>query len=461
MDNKLLAIGFLSLLLIVSGCVQPPSTTSPGTTPPTPPATNEVPSIYLSYGTSSSATEGQPVSFGWDIGADTGGVLQGAGFGATHTAVHFDTVSHSGSWGTDVTPAQSGYADFTKEYASGNYAFPATFNGTAIAPAGGSGLLYFRAHAIIDGKNYWTPEQSIPLLKVYNAATGNGTIAVTIKDALVDFNTVQSLSVTISDIQLHSAGMDDNSGWITLNTSPKTIDLLTVRTVDALFAQAAIPSGEYTQIRFGISGAKATIAGVGNVDVRVPSGKMKIVQTVKVDSNQLSVLTLDFAADQSLLSTGNGYSLKPVIHATSYRNATLENIGPSQVRLRNGTEFSSQTIAFDLDGKETQPPASTPPTAPPGAPTKTFKIELDDAGIYPNSITVKKGDVVEVDFMSRAQGTYYGGLDVRDGVWGANVFVATGKTKSVTFTADQSFSFKTYWPSSGVYKATGQVVVEP
>lgn len=78
----------------------------------------------------------------------------------THTALHYDTRSHAGALGTSVTPAAAGYANLLADYANGTFAIPAEFTGNITAPAT-AGTLYLRAHAIIEGKHYWTDEVSI------------------------------------------------------------------------------------------------------------------------------------------------------------------------------------------------------------------------------------------------------------------------------------------------------------
>lgn len=103
------------------------------------------------------------------------------------------------------------------------------------------------------------------------------------------------------------------------------------------------------------------------------------------------------------------------------------------------------------------------PTAPlpviePGL--KTFLIEGDDAGIYPSTISAKKGDTVRITFKTRTESVYYGGLDFRGGVYFNTGTLLPGGAKTVEFIADQSFDFKSYWPASGVLKATGRVIVE-
>lgn len=91
---------------------------------------------------------------------------------------------------------------------------------------------------------------------------------------------------------------------------------------------------------------------------------------------------------------------------------------------------------------------------------QSFVIEGDDRGLYPDSISVKKGASVTITFQVRSQEVYFGGLDFRSDVWGTTGKIKPGQSGTVEFTADQSFEFKSYWPASNKLKATGQVIVE-
>lgn len=77
----------------------------------------------------------------------------------SHTAVHYGNKSVSGDMSTDVTPANSGYASLTPEYASSVHKIPNEFSTVVVLE--NKGIIYARAHVIVDGKNYWSAERSI------------------------------------------------------------------------------------------------------------------------------------------------------------------------------------------------------------------------------------------------------------------------------------------------------------
>ncbi len=96
------------------------------------------------------ATMGGVVNFTWR--------LDGPPATINHTAVHFGLVSNPGILGQETVPADTKYTDMVTDFAKGNYNIPLQFVGnTKITTAG---TYYFRAHAMVAGKNIWTDEFS-------------------------------------------------------------------------------------------------------------------------------------------------------------------------------------------------------------------------------------------------------------------------------------------------------------
>lgn len=110
--------------------------------------------------------------------------------------------------------------------------------------------------------------------------------------------------------------------------------------------------------------------------------------------------------------------------------------------------------------QESKTEAGLPTGQPQTQPVKEFTIEADDYGIYPDKVMVNKGDKVIITFIARKDEVYFGGLDFKGEGWENTGKVQAGGSKTVEFTAEKTFEFKTYWPSSGAVKAKGQVIVE-
>ncbi len=78
-----------------------------------------------------------------------------------HTAIHYDYKSHPGKFDTNASVKSSGYEKLTPDYANGSYDLPKVFS--AKIQLIQTGALYYRAHTIIDSKNYWTEERNITI----------------------------------------------------------------------------------------------------------------------------------------------------------------------------------------------------------------------------------------------------------------------------------------------------------
>lgn len=100
---------------------------------------------------------GKVLTFTWRV--------DGAPTTITHTSVHYGRTSVPGELGKDVKPAEVPYSDLIKDFADGKYNIPLQFVGNTRVLS--SGTYYYRAHAIINGANYWTSEYT---LEVKNAS---------------------------------------------------------------------------------------------------------------------------------------------------------------------------------------------------------------------------------------------------------------------------------------------------
>ncbi len=98
------------------------------------------------------------------------------------------------------------------------------------------------------------------------------------------------------------------------------------------------------------------------------------------------------------------------------------------------------------------------------AQTLSFTIEGDDAGLYPSTITVPRATAFRLTLDTRPTGVYYGGLEYRSSLFdGGSVMTAPGVAITVNITSPAtpgSIPISSYWPASGVLKATGTIVVQ-
>lgn len=85
--------------------------------------------------------------------------------------------------------------------------------------------------------------------------------------------------------------------------------------------------------------------------------------------------------------------------------------------------------------------------------TPSFMINANDSGADHETVSVKKGASVSIMFMVETSGTYHGGLQFvsTDPAIDSGP-IAPGASKTVTFTANKSFSFQPYWYASQIKK---------
>jgi hypothetical protein len=115
--------------------------------------------------------------------------------------------------------------------------------------------------------------------------------------------------VTITSIKIQK-----NNGSIeTVWEGEKTFDLLLLRNKEELLLDVELEQGTYTHVIIAISAAAVVVHG-RNYDITIPVGlEVKIPVTFTVLNNSVTVVVLDFHADQSIEGYNDQYLLFPVI----------------------------------------------------------------------------------------------------------------------------------------------------
>ena len=83
-----------------------------------------------------------------------------------------------------------------------------------------------------------------------------------------------------------------------------------------------------------------------------------------------------------------------------------------------------------------------------------FTVEADDNGFYPNSITAKTGDAIKINFKFRDDSIYFAGLDLKGPFQTLHYKLHSQQPLTASFIVDGAARIDSYWPSSGVHKAT-------
>ena len=110
------------------------------------------------------------------------------------------------------------------------------------------------------------------------------------------------------------------------------------------------------------------------------------------------------------------------------------------------------TFKFGATATTTTAPVTKTDTTTTTTVIQTFSVAADDNGATPAAITVPKGAIVQITFNVAATNVYYGGLDFRSSVVNSGT-VYSGQSKTISFTANESFSFTPYWPASNIAKS--------
>jgi hypothetical protein len=163
---------------------------------------------------------------------------------------------------------------------------------------------------------------ALALIGALGISTGckkkEGTSQMTVKmvDAPGDF---QQVNVEVLQVQVHHSGQ----GWINLPTVAGIYDLLTLQNdVSATLVNAGtLPSGDLQQLRLVLGDENNVMVDSLYYPLATPSAQqsgLKINLNSNFAPNTQYELVLDFDAEQSIVTQGNGsYSLKPVIRVLS------------------------------------------------------------------------------------------------------------------------------------------------
>ncbi|MBI4049245.1 MAG: hypothetical protein HY395_00285 [Candidatus Doudnabacteria bacterium] len=149
-----------------------------------------------------------------------------------------------------------------------------------------------------------------------------------------------------------------------------------------------------------------------------------------------------------------GLTYKKFSQLSPEPNQTNEQTNPTPASKLPISEDAPPSPSSETPLPPPAQPPSTPPATPPAPPSseqKNFSVSADDYSVSPGTITVKKGSKVNLTFNVKTQGVYYGGLEFRSDVVNTGA-IAPGGSKTVTFTAQESFTFAAFWPASNVDK---------
>jgi hypothetical protein len=149
-------------------------------------------------------------------------------------------------------------------------------------------------------------------LMTQDSKTKEGTVLIYVKDAPENWT---HINVTFSEVKIHAADGDNESGWLSLKLNETTtLDLASLTNVSELLAFGNVSEGKYTQIRIVVIAVNGTMTDGTNVTFKVPSGELKTTHPFNVTGGENETLTFDFDLARCIKQTGNGdWIFTPVI----------------------------------------------------------------------------------------------------------------------------------------------------
>jgi len=139
----------------------------------------------------------------------------------------------------------------------------------------------------------------------------SSTLQVNLTDAPAAYDEV---NVDIKEVQVNLS--DDSTGWVTLNTTAKVYDLLTLQNnVQAVLATGTVPTGMAKKIRLILGTNNTIVDSTGSHPLTIPSGSesgLKIDIDKKLSSTFENVV-IDFDAALSVTNENGEYKLHPVL----------------------------------------------------------------------------------------------------------------------------------------------------
>lgn len=143
-------------------------------------------------------------------------------------------------------------------------------------------------------------------------------LEVRLTDAPGDY---EEVNIDIQGVEVHSEQGNQTGGWKSLNVESGIYDLLELTNgLDTLIASAELPAGRISQIRLILGDNNSVTVDGQETSINSPSGQqsgLKLNVQADLTEGITYKILLDFDAARSIVKSGDGYNLKPVIHALS------------------------------------------------------------------------------------------------------------------------------------------------
>jgi hypothetical protein len=150
---------------------------------------------------------------------------------------------------------------------------------------------------------------------------------VTISDAPSE--NFSHINVTFSQVKIHKFGYDNDSGWISFDMEPKTVDMIYLHENDLseVLGVQDLSVGIYTKLWIVVDSATGVLKETGEEIVfDVPSGDLKVQQPFEIREGYTTI-DVEIDLDKSVLYVPQGgvYKLLPVISRVEIEYGDGEN----------------------------------------------------------------------------------------------------------------------------------------
>ena len=147
-------------------------------------------------------------------------------------------------------------------------------------------------------------------LGYYLVSTATGTLAIQVRDVPADWSHV---TVTFSQVSVHLANGDNESGWVFLNLTETRIDFLAPGNLTQLLALDRIAPGLYTQVRILVTSVEGVPTSGAPVMMSVPDGLLKTTTPFTLRGGGTTTVTLDLDLARSIRQANGVWIFTPVL----------------------------------------------------------------------------------------------------------------------------------------------------
>jgi len=144
---------------------------------------------------------------------------------------------------------------------------------------------------------------------------GSGTLVIEMMDPPEYWGSASHVYIHYSEIKIHRADAEEESGWHTVIEDDRWLNLTSVVNVSKAIGQSSLQAGKYNIIRFNITEAIVTVNGE-NHTVTVVNGRLNIPITrggIRVDAGQKTYLVIDITP--RITGSQQGFRLVPATRA--------------------------------------------------------------------------------------------------------------------------------------------------